>query len=653
MSQRVHRAGLQSCTVFRFTQVIVTCLVVLAAPFSSACTPQERPRTVSAVPATQSAGEPQETAAWAANIKDLVQFPSPEVEFIIGPQLKAGSRLNPAPWFDQNSLGRGVQLGETFPASAPRGTLLRGTVSVDQNSKQVVGRDTRFVADFPGAANNYYVLITDADGKLHSHYLASVQDDTHLTLSAPWQQASATGRQISKKTGDEADAYVNLNYYDHALCQYINYYRTGDNRFLAYARKVADSWWKSPSIDGGSVKPENSYAPRNSSLSGLMLRALEDHPEMWPWITAYTRYVFDTWVHTRIAYPGIYYGVRDPGYSLLYAANLARVHPDAAVRKEFRAKVLDAAIKYYARLQHPDGSWRWKDDAWVGDAMQPFHVGLLLEGLIAVHRLTGDAQVGRAITKGAEAIYLLGYNPKKWRATFYQVGGSWADGTKCERGCGAAALGFPPSDVGLIAEARQLNTTSIHALGYAYMLTKDLKFKQWGDEMFDSTYNGKDGYRGLANFRAKEYDEAYRSAGRYLAWRSAWAAVSVSEPGGVTPPDSKPVPPVSATENSPAGQLITAALTQAKELSTAAMLSESQIQSLLDQIETAQNAVNSEVSRLLSPDDVLNELKAARDHARGALAIVRAGQTGGEDSNLRLGWAAARLKRAADRMQPR
>ena len=632
-------------------QAIVTCLVVLAAPFSSACTPQERPRSVSAKPATQSVDGELEDAAWAANIRDLVQFPSPEVAFIIGPQLKAGSSLNPAPWFDQNSLTRGVQLGEGFPASAPRGTQLRGSVSVVQNSKEVVGQGTRFVADFPGAANNYYVLITDAEGKVHSHYLASVQDDTHITLSAPWKQSNATGRQIAKKTGEEADAYVNLNYYDNALCQYINYYRTGDDRFLAYARKIADSWWKSPAIDGGSVKPEESYAPRNSSLSGLMLRALDGHPEMWPWILAYTRYAFDTWVYTRITYPGIYYGVRDPGYSLLYAANLARVHPDASVRKELRAKVLDAAVKYYARLQHPDGSWRWKDDAWIGDAMQPFHVGLLLEGMIAVHRLTGDQQVARAITKGAEAIYLLGFNPNKWRATFYQVGGSWADGTKCERGCGAAALGFPPSDIGLIAEARQLNSTSIHALGYAYLLTKDGKFKKWGDDMFDATFSGKDGYRGLASFRAKEYDEAYRSAGRYLAWRSAWTAGSGNEQTLSTPASDPKPEVVTSAPSSPAGELISAALSKAKELSTELKISESQIQSLLDQIETAENAVTSETSRLLSPNDVLNELKAARGHVVGALTIVK--QSGGDDTNLRLNWAAARLKRAADRMQPR
>jgi hypothetical protein len=73
----------------------------------------------------------------------------------------------------------------------------------------------------------------------------------------------------------------------------------------------------------------------------------------------------------------------------------------------------------------------------------------------------------------------------------------------------------------------------IHQFGYAYILTLDKKFITWGDEMFDATYSGRDGYRGLAFYRGKEYDESYRSGGRYLAWR------------GVSTPLPSPTPTVS------------------------------------------------------------------------------------------------------------
>lgn len=470
-----------------------------------------------------------------------VTFPTPEIEFIIGPQVKSGTSTTPgAQWFDENAIARGVQLGEAFPAS-PLGTSLAGTVSVVQGSRVVEGAGTQFITDFPGAANNYYVLISDADGIVRSHYLTSVEDATHLTLSAPWQQTNATGRAISKKTGDEVDAYVNLNYYDQGLCQYRNYYCTSEGRFLGYARKIEDSWWKSTPIDEGRTDPESSYAPRNVSLSGLMLRAMDGRPEFWPWITQYTRVMFDIWVGSRVTYPGLYFGVRDPGYSLLYAANLAAVHPEPLIRAEFREKSLNAAKNYYARLQRTDGTWRWGDDAWIGDAMQGFHVGLLMEGLIQVHRLTGDVQIAQTIIKGTEGIYLT-YNSAKWRGLYYQLGGGWADGTNCETGCGAAALPFPPTNTDLIREARQLNATVIHTFGYAYTLSKDEKFLRWGDDIFDATYSGTDGYRGLASFRAKEYDECYRSGGRWLAWRGGVVTTPVPTPTPTPEPEPEPQP---------------------------------------------------------------------------------------------------------------
>ena len=229
---------------------------------------------------------------------------------------------------------------------------------------------------------------------------------------------------------------------------------------------------------------------------------------------------------------GFYAGVRDPGYMLLHAANLARVHPDPAVRDEFRAQALDVAVNYFARLQRlqsTGGGFYFHLDGMVGPdgkpalTTQPFQEGLLQEGLIAVHRLTGDATVAQAVVKNAEHLYQSAYNPSGWRAPYYFVGGGWfnADGTytSCAAGCGAAATPFPPADLNQVAEARHLSGTIIHAFGYAYLLTGDAKFRQWGDEVFDAAFSGADGYRGLAWARAKEYDESYRSAGKYLAWR--------------------------------------------------------------------------------------------------------------------------------------
>ena len=627
-------------------QKVLGLIIIFMCGLSSACA-QQRARTQSATPTT----DPQiiDSKSWSKEVPDLVEFPSAEVEFIVGPQLKAGSGYNPAPWFDQNALSKGLEHGANFPASPPQHALT-GTVTATKDSKTIVGVGTHFLKDFAGKPYTYHIFIEDAANIPRDYIVSSVEDDTHLSISLVWQQPSTSDRRISKATGDEFDEYVNLNYYDQGLCQYVNYYRTGDQRFLTIARKINDSWWKGSFIAEGHAEASNSLAPRNISLNGLILRAMDGRPEMWPWITSYVREQFDTWVGLRVSYPGFYYGLRDPGYMLLYAANLGRVHPDPAVRSEFRKKSLDAALKLYARLQSPDGGFYFDLDS-ITKTTQPFQVGLLAEGLIAIHRLTGDDTVKRVILKSAEHQYNRCFNAKGWRGMYYFVGGTTKDKNEsCEAGCGAAANSYPPSDPGQILEVRQLNGTTIHQFGYAFLISGDSKYRQWGDDIFDATFSGRDGHRGLAAARAKEYDESYRSSGKYLAWRLAGGTASlpktVSAPKTVVEVSNQLRPqPTPEQADDPSG--IDAALNEAVRLAKAAP-SESEVNALLAQIQKTSQELKAKFSNTPSLGEVESELQAAESHVQTALAIV---QKSGppEDSKVRLTWAAARLKRALER----
>ena len=498
-----------------------------------------------------------------------VVFSSPEVAFIVGPQVKSGtSQMSGAQWFDQNAIDRGLSLCAAFPdvAHTPGNVLISGTVAVTKGSKVVTGSGTKFLSE----ARDYAIIQNGPSGRIVK-IISSVQSDTQLTLTVEWQGETLTSQSVSSPTATEIDNYQGyLNYYDFGQIAYINYYRTGDQRFLDCARKVTDSWWSQPIVDYGknliSVSGD-SLAPRSISLNGLMLRALDGRPEMWPWITDYARYQFNGWVEVPTGWAEkdpttapLYFGVRDGGLMLLYAANLAAVHPDAAIRAEFKPKVLRSAVNYYAALQKPDGSYRWNVDGDGGfqGSEQPFMIGLLNEGMIAAHQLTGDDRVKAAILKSVEHERQFSYNPT-YRAMYYYIHGvsnhcgvpkaGSTTGETCwlladtpihlagsstfqhafkafsfEKGGGNAAGQFPPTDPNLVIEARQLNATAISQFGYAYVISGDPEFKTWGDEIFDATYSGRDGYRGLANARGKEYNEAYRSGGRYLAWRVAGSA---------------------------------------------------------------------------------------------------------------------------------
>jgi hypothetical protein len=190
---------------------------------------------------------------------------------------------------------------------------------------------------------------------------------------------------------------------------------------------------------------------------------------------------------------------------------------------------------------------------------QPFQVGIVNEAMIAVHRLTGDERVKAAILKSAEHEFARSYNSKGWRSMYYFIHGQFNTGFSCENGCGNASNPFPPGDLNQVYDARQLNATTIHLFGYAYAVSGDPKFRQWGDEIFDATYGGADGFRGIAGYRGKEYDESYRSGGRYLAWRLGGTGGPLPSPTATPQPSATvaptPTPTPSIPQSTPSGNV--------------------------------------------------------------------------------------------------
>jgi hypothetical protein len=485
-------------------------------------------------------------SASSAPAPELVVFPSPEIEFIIGPQVKSGTSAIPgASWFDQTATDRGLSLCAAFPdvAHTPGNVPISGTVSVTKGSTSVTGVGTHFLSE----VKEYAIISNGSSSRRLIKIVSSVQSDTQLTLTLPWEGETGSSRTISAPSGQEMDSYQGYQmYYNFILTQYGNYHRTGNVAFRDCARKAADSWYSQPIIDEGknlvSISGD-SLAPRMAAVSGLMLRALDGRPEMWPWIKDYVEYQFHLWDEIRIDYPGFYFGVRDGSFMLMDATNLAATHPEPAVRADFKARALRVAVGYYARLQSTDGSYRWNDEDFpFSGSEQPFQVGILNEAMIQVHRLTGDATIRAAILKSADHEYTKSYN-RTWGGMYYFVHGTIGNPpVNCETGCGAAANSFPPADTSQISEVRQLNATALHVFGYAFLLSGDASYLTRGDEIFAATYSGSDGWRGLANTRGKEYDESYRSGGRYLAWRAGATNVPLPSPTPLPSPSPTPTP---------------------------------------------------------------------------------------------------------------
>jgi hypothetical protein len=509
-----------------------------------------------------------------------VRYPSPEVAFICGPQLKSGSHLNPFPWFDQVAIRRGKYFGEKTPRIAPTGPMsfnghtkqwqnvIAGRLSVANGSTMVTGRGTRFTLDVdPNGPAPYgaHLRIRDASGTARSLQVRSVESDTTLTLRTNWgfgsvnETVADTFHDDHSAYGANTDHYYLNNYYDTALVQYINYYRTGDSQFLEYARKTADAFWHSMWIGDGTVTDGiNHLPPRSMAFSGLMLRALDGRPEMWDYLNRETRATFESWVYIRRNNSKLYYDIREDGFAQLYAVMLARVLPDsypiygngtlhprtgtandgALKRAAYLSQTEETAVNFFGRLQRPDGSWRWDADGSSNpaeqqrDVEQPFMVGLYLESLILLHQITQNPKIKSSLvtqlTNSVRHLYRDAFEgnhpvtdlpPYKWRCMVY----FWGGGTVAR-----PRQYSPPSpsttankNPGNITTARHLNSTIHHAFGYAYFVTGDPSFKQMGDDVFDASYGDRvDGLHCLADSgKAKDYDMNYRASGRYLAWR--------------------------------------------------------------------------------------------------------------------------------------
>ena len=639
---------------------------------------------------------------------ELVKYPNAQVAFICGPQLKAGSPLNPSPWFDKTAWNMGITLGDrasrvppfgpmTFNSSIGRWeNVIAGRVSVSSGGLVVTGVGTAFTRDIDpaGSAPNFngHLRIRDSLGVERAVEVRSVESDTRLTLRAPWLFRSTSDtvadtyyQQVGYNANTES--YYSDNYYDLTLVQYINYYRTGDKRFLTYARKTADAWWHSQLIGDGSVTGgPNHLPPRSMAFAGLMLRAMDGRPEMWDYLERETRASFDNWVYVRKSDGMLYYDLREDGYAQLYAVLLAEVLPDsyplygngtlkassgtasngAAKRATYLSQAEDAAVNFFGRLQHPDGSWRWDANTssdpnnQYRNVEQPFMSGLYLESVILLHQLTSRREIksklAEQLTKSAIHLYddtyersvVSDYPKQRWRAVVY----FWGGGTLAHPG-----LYNPPlprresrNQEGGVPGARHLNSTIHHAFGYAYYITGDPRYKEIGDEMFDASYGDQvDGIHCLADSgKGKDYAMNYRASGRYLVWRLAGSRYQNGGSARSTgTPNAAPATTRRDSQRDPE-KLVSDCLTFARGLADS-LADKDQIEAFIVQIENSQLALKADMERSSIAPGVLSELEAALADARTALSIAESGSY--DSARLRLGWSAAKLKRAEDMLR--
>lgn len=395
---------------------------------------------------------------------------------------------------------------------------------------------------------------------------------------AAWYDEASARRGIywAEKMLAQVDTVVTFNHYDLIACLYILFYRTGNEIYQSYARRVADKWFNSEYIRGGlPVGGGSKPAPMHVGVVGMTLYALDGHPEVFGFLDRRFREEVDIRLLGKLDAPDIYGDLRDDGYIFYAAVLLGQFLPDsfpqiiwdnelnvstvqvtdgAARRAKYKADAELAAVQYFGRLQEADGGWRWR--LWnpeedikqlliklgIEKLEQPFMLGIYLEAARLLDRVTTNTTVKEnlknQIVKACEHIYRDTYKKEI-------IPGR----TSIPR----STLYFWPLELNVNApdgssgSDRHLSTTQIHAFGHAYQLTGDTRFIQMGDELWDSCFANTptDGFRALMDHDAdthllKLFTAEFRSSGKYLALRRAVVPLPIPEP--IPSPIPAPIP---------------------------------------------------------------------------------------------------------------
>lgn len=247
-----------------------------------------------------------------------------------------------------------------------------GTISVTNGSPTVTGTGTDFQTLFCGGGSSWtsghYIHInypvpgeTDTYGWKY-YAINSCDSATQVTLSANFTNGGTGGstfsglRYVNDRNrwsmwlGGTSPSFV--NFYDAGgLANYTMYQRTGLEQFRTGAHFVVDIHYKASWINsgwsyatgkgGGAVKN-----PRDTSMPGMVLRALDGRSDMWTGLRRIASYfaVSGNYITGTI-------GEREAGAALWAASLMAEYDPDSSSRTALQAGVSSAIDNHWVTRQ--------------------------------------------------------------------------------------------------------------------------------------------------------------------------------------------------------------------------------------------------------------------------------------------------------------
>ena len=284
--------------------------------------------------------------------------------------ISAGANWTPG-WYLIQSVSNGVAILDHSPSAAGNPAVATFTLYPQPAMKILVW--------YPDGSPEGYGL--------RGLSVVSCLSDTQLTTWTPWQGDIADchngGCSYSSDdggidaTGGGIWTFPNgegSNYYDGVAGLYALYYRTGLDDYLTAARTLADRFWKyrlgSGTLCNSSPGPNacgGNNAPREQSLLGMVLRATDGRPDMWPGLESMFTYYMTFLNSTNIEW-GLW-DIREEAYHMAMISYCALFDPSQTFQSNCKSALSTSMNRLWNVTQSPDGSWQqlyYVDSSWNG-----------------------------------------------------------------------------------------------------------------------------------------------------------------------------------------------------------------------------------------------------------------------------------------------
>ena len=321
----------------------------------------------------------------ATDAKGVVVSANPSVDILLGPQVQLGK--NPWGWFDDRHVAEAAlqtaNLTKYYNLGGipPWNTAGPGTIATTNNSAIITGSGTTFKATFcqggssPPPEGSIIVIwypnsaVLEGSGRRQA-WVQSCQSDTQLTLTGAWNSmgflTAGSGWNYAWVDGNVWNTWfanaAPANFYDVVAALYSLYYRSGIDDYLNTARLFADNFWQFRLDSGRNYFYGEGYNtfPRNRSVLGMTLRALDGRPDMWSGLELIANLNISSYHATFQNYgpwTQIQGDPRENGYELLEESYVALFDPNSTAAAAARSGISEVMGKGWQASQFPDGNW--------------------------------------------------------------------------------------------------------------------------------------------------------------------------------------------------------------------------------------------------------------------------------------------------------